>query len=110
MLLVLAACGGTTGSLVEAEPAAKPLGPAFPEGPMNDALQADLRRISVASGEFLDTDVVARVTIVQIVESVAIVRVDADNWTGHRFTDFFTMLKVDGAWKIMNKVFHLHDA
>jgi hypothetical protein len=24
------------------------------------------------------------------------------------FTDLFTLLKVDGAWKIMNKVFHLH--
>ena len=53
-------------------------------------------------------DVDAHVTIIEVVESVAIVRVDADNWTGHRFTDFFTMLKVDGQWKIMNKVFHLH--
>ncbi|MEC8877041.1 MAG: nuclear transport factor 2 family protein, partial [Pseudomonadota bacterium] len=25
-----------------------------------------------------------------------------------KFTDFFTLLKVEGAWKIMNKVFHLH--
>lgn len=31
-----------------------------------------------------------------------------DNWTGHRFTDIMTLLKVDGEWKIMNKVFHLH--
>jgi hypothetical protein len=61
LLLVLAACGGTTGSLVEAEPAAKPLGPAFPDGPVSDELFSDLRRISVASGEFLDTDAVARV-------------------------------------------------
>ena len=53
-------------------------------------------------------EVVTQVSIIQVVESVAIVRVDADNWTGHRFTDFFTMLKVDGRWKIMNKVFHLH--
>ncbi len=29
-------------------------------------------------------------------------------WTGHRFTDLFTLLKIDGQWKIMNKVFHLH--
>lgn len=55
-------------------------------------------------------DVVTHVTIMEVVETVAIVRVDADNWTGHRFTDFFTLLKVDGQWKIMNKVFHLHDA
>ena len=54
------------------------------------------------------TDVVTHVTIIEVVETVAIVRIDADNWTGHRFTDFFTLLKVDGQWKIMNKVFHLH--
>jgi putative lumazine-binding protein len=54
-------------------------------------------------------DVVTHVTIMEVVETVAVVRVDADNWTGHRFTDYFTMLKVDGTWKIMNKVFHLHD-
>ncbi|MGI8835714.1 MAG: nuclear transport factor 2 family protein [Pyrinomonadaceae bacterium] len=33
---------------------------------------------------------------------------ELDNWTGHQFTDLFTLLKVDGDWKIMNKVFHLH--
>ncbi len=54
-------------------------------------------------------DIVTHVTIIEVVETVAVVRVDADNWTGHRFTDYFTMLKVDGTWKIMNKVFHLHD-
>ena len=27
-----------------------------------------------------------------------------------RFPDVFTLLKVDGQWKIMNKVFHLHAA
>ncbi len=27
---------------------------------------------------------------------------------GYAGTDLFTMLKVDGEWKIMNKVFHLH--
>ena len=38
----------------------------------------------------------------------ATVRLELENWTGYRFTDFFTLLKVDGEWKIMNKVFHLH--
>ena len=35
-------------------------------------------------------------------------RLELDNWTGHRFSDLFTLLKVDGDWKIMNKAFHLH--
>ena len=43
-----------------------------------------------------------------IVTKIATVRLESDNWTGHKFTDFFTLLKVDGDWKIMNKIFHLH--
>ena len=51
---------------------------------------------------------VARIVSIDLVETVASVRVESDNWTGHRFTDFFNLLKLDGQWKVMNKVFHLH--
>ncbi len=54
------------------------------------------------------TELEGRITSIDISETVATVRLELDNWTGHRFTDFFTLLKVDGEWKIMNKVFHLH--
>lgn len=54
------------------------------------------------------TDLQARIVGIDIVGTVASVRVESDNWTGHRFTDFFNLLKVGGQWKIMNKVFHLH--
>lgn len=50
----------------------------------------------------------ARIAAIDLVGSVASARVESDNWTGHRFTDFFNLLKVDGRWRIMNKVFHLH--
>jgi hypothetical protein len=50
----------------------------------------------------------ARIASIDLIDSVATVRLELDNWTGHRFTDLFTLLKVDGVWKIMNKVFHLH--
>ncbi|MEE4297285.1 MAG: nuclear transport factor 2 family protein [Wenzhouxiangella sp.] len=40
--------------------------------------------------------------------TVASVRVELDNWTGHRFSDFFTLVKIDGNWQIMSKVFYLH--
>jgi hypothetical protein len=53
-------------------------------------------------------DLQAHVTNIDIVGTVAVVRLELDNWTGHRFTDLFTLLKVDGEWKITNKVFHLH--
>ena len=54
------------------------------------------------------TELQARIVNIDIVSSVATVRLELKNWTGNRFTDLFTLLKVDGEWKIMNKVFHLH--
>ena len=52
----------------------------------------------------------ARIAGIDVNGTVATVRLELDNWTGSRFTDLFTLLKVDGEWKIMNKVFHLHPA
>ncbi len=54
------------------------------------------------------TELQARVASVDIIGTIATVRLELDNWSGYRYTDMFTMLKVDGEWKIMNKVFHLH--
>ena len=54
------------------------------------------------------TELQGRIASINIFETVAAVRLELDNWTGHRFTDLFTLLKIDGEWKIMNKVFHLH--
>jgi len=50
----------------------------------------------------------ARFAHVEVAGSIATVRLEIDDWTGHRFTDLFNLLKVDGEWKIMNKVFYLH--
>ena len=50
----------------------------------------------------------ATISNIDIEGTVATVRLEADNWTGNRFTDFFTLLKLNGHWLIMNKVFHLH--
>ena len=54
------------------------------------------------------TELKARIAEIDISGTVASVRLELDNWTGHKFTDMFTLLKVDDEWKIMNKVFHLH--
>ncbi len=54
------------------------------------------------------TGLKARIASVDVVDTVATVRLELDNWIGSRYTDMFTLLKVDGEWKIMNKVFHLH--
>ncbi len=54
------------------------------------------------------TELQTWIASIDLIDTVATVRLELDNWTGHRFTDLFTLLKVDGEWKIMNKVFHLH--
>ena len=54
------------------------------------------------------TGLEASIANVDITGTVATVRLELSNWTGRRYTDLFTLLKVDGEWKIMNKVFHLH--
>ena len=50
----------------------------------------------------------ARIASIDLIDTIATVRLELENWTGHQYTDLFTLLKVDGQWKIMNKVFHLH--
>jgi hypothetical protein len=54
------------------------------------------------------TELKSRIASIDLVDTVAAVRLELDNWTGSRFTDLFTLLKLDGEWKIINKVFHLH--
>lgn len=45
---------------------------------------------------------------VDILGQVASARVDSDNLAGGRFSDFFHLLKIDGSWKTVSKVFHAH--
>ena len=54
------------------------------------------------------TELKANIASIDVIGTVATVRLELDNWTGHKFTDLFNLLNVDGTWKIMNKVFHLH--
>jgi hypothetical protein len=54
------------------------------------------------------TELKANIASIDIEGTVATVRLELDNWTGHKFTDMFTLLKTDGEWKIISKVFYLH--
>ena len=54
------------------------------------------------------TGLQSRIASIDVFDTVATVRLELDNWTGDKFTDMFTLLKIDGEWKIMSKVFHLH--
>ncbi len=49
-----------------------------------------------------------RILSIDVAGSIASVRLELEHWTGTNYTDLFTLLKVDGHWKIMNKGFHVH--
>ena len=49
-----------------------------------------------------------RIASIDVLHTVATLRLELDDWSGSRYTDMFTLLKVYGEWKIMSKVFHLH--
>ena len=53
-------------------------------------------------------DLKPEIASIDIEGTIATVRLELDNWTGHKFTDMFTLLKTDGEWKIISKVFYLH--
>ena len=42
------------------------------------------------------TELKSRIASIDLVDTVATVRLELDNWTGSRFTDLFTLLKLDG--------------
>jgi hypothetical protein len=55
-----------------------------------------------------------RVASVDIVESIAVVRVEVANWSGKlagsgvRMSDLFTFLRMPEGWRIIQKAFHWH--
>jgi hypothetical protein len=55
-----------------------------------------------------------RMVSVDILESIAVVRLDVDGWSGTLagsgayMSDLFTLLKTPSGWKIIQKAFHWH--
>ena len=54
------------------------------------------------------TGLEASIVSMDVIGTIAAVRLEIKNWSGVNYTDLFTLLKIDGQWKIMNKVFHVH--
>jgi hypothetical protein len=52
---------------------------------------------------------------IEIIESIAVVHLEVQNWSGKLVganacaSDVFTLLKCNGEWKITHKLFHWHD-
>ncbi|PMV22699.1 hypothetical protein C1X21_11610 [Pseudomonas sp. FW305-3-2-15-A-LB2] len=55
-------------------------------------------------------DAQAAITRIEIVGNAASARVDANDMSGISFTDFFHLLKVEGKWTVVSKIFQTHEA
>jgi putative lumazine-binding protein len=53
-------------------------------------------------------DLAARVVAIDYAGNAGMARLEAKNWRGTRYTDFFVLIKRDGAWRISDKVFFAH--
>src|SRR3954468_2475613 len=53
-------------------------------------------------------DLKARIAGIEVSGSAAMARLEAENWRGTRYTDFFVLLNRDGEWRIASKVFFAH--
>lgn len=50
----------------------------------------------------------AAIARIDIAGTAASARVDSDNVAGNRYTDFLNLLKVDGTWVIVSKIYYAH--
>ena len=61
-------------------------------------------------------DIEPRILSVDILDSIAVVRLEVAGWSGNlagsgvRMSDLFTLLKTPDGWKIIQKAFHWHAA
>ncbi|WP_028403119.1 nuclear transport factor 2 family protein [Ectobacillus panaciterrae] len=50
----------------------------------------------------------ARIDILDVEGTVASARIALENAHGATYTDFHQLLKIDGEWKVISKLFHRH--
>ena len=55
-------------------------------------------------------DIKTRLDVLAITPTTAVVRVDMENDAiGANYTDFHTLIKIDGTWQIIAKVYHMYE-
>lgn len=53
-----------------------------------------------------DENMKTHIDVLNVEGTAASVRVTLENWHGLSFTDYHSLLKINGEWKIVAKVFH----
>ena len=70
-------------------------------------MDGDMFRDAVQAGG-ASPDIERQIAWIGISGPAAAAKVEFVNWGGNRFTDFFVLYKIDGAWKISRKVYDTH--
>lgn len=58
----------------------------------------------MVEGKASPTEIVYKITAVDLAGNIAMVRLEIADWAGHSYTDMFTMIKDGDKWKIASKV------
>ncbi|KQW91601.1 hypothetical protein ASC94_17655 [Massilia sp. Root418] len=66
-----------------------------------DGIDSVFRPSPEAQGEIVKVDIAG---------TAASARIDTNDVSGFCFTDFFNLLKVDGNWTVVSKIYHTHVA
>jgi Putative lumazine-binding len=53
-------------------------------------------------------DLQARIVSIEYIGNAGMARLEARNWRGTRYTDFFVLIKREDGWRISDKVFYAH--
>jgi hypothetical protein len=98
---------------------------------MRPAFHADASFLGYAGGSFVKglpflfdwidrngpaPNIEPRFASIDVVNSIAVVRLEVENWTGKlagagvHMSDLFTLLKTPDGWKITQKIFHWHES
>lgn len=62
----------------------------------------------VVDNHFKPSNPTVAIAYIDITGSAASARVDSDNLSGYGFTDYFNLLKINGKWQVVSKIFHAH--
>jgi len=63
--------------------------------------------VAVGNARLSGVDAIVKV---DIAGTTASARIDTNDMSGFCFTDFFNLLKVEGKWIVISKIYHTHVA
>ena len=66
------------------------------------------RKIALNSPGIRGMSVEAQIVAIEYVGNAGMARLEARNWRGTRYTDFFVLSKQAENWRINSKVFYAH--